>query len=567
MNHAKGSERRPKMKKILGSLTIFLIALSGILAEEVPYTNRSFARLSYVIGSTYIQRAQDLVYEEGIVNMPITEGDRLGTTEGRAEIYLGNGSYVRLDNRSKLDFINLPRKDRGLTQIRIWAGSVYVSIRDLFEEMPFEIHTPDISIYILERGLYRFDIRESAESEILVFQGMLEAAGETGSTLIKDAQRITAIQGHFTSRPLRFMAVADDTFDRWNDYREVLLRKRLARSYLPAELEDFEYELATYGEWVYIPPYGHVWVPGGMGSAWRPYYRGRWLWYPICGWTWLPYEPWGWVTCHYGRWHWRLGIGWYWIPTTHWGPGWVHWYASHNHWGWAPLSYYNRPGVIVNNIYYDRYPENEHPHNSGALTVIAKDQLRARDVSKVAVRKESLQKERVRLARGAPEGSAATTEIEISRLESKKAFRSIPSSRSTEKSVESGERGSSTERMIRPSGKPTGIDRNTASKEKTVRTTEKKKSESPSKRDETRSSSKKDTSKKSQASRSSSSSKTAKVTVRSPASQASKSSKSISQSKSTSEVSSKTPSRSSSRSSSSKKTSTKKSSSKSRKKK
>ena len=101
------------------------------------------------------------------------------------------------------------------------------------------------------------------------------------------------------------MARAEDTFDRWNDYREILIQKHLAQSYLPVELGDFEYELATYGEWVYIPPYGHVWVPGGLSSAWRPYYNGRWLWYPICGWTWLPYEPWGWVTSHYGRWHWR----------------------------------------------------------------------------------------------------------------------------------------------------------------------------------------------------------------------------------------------------------------------
>lgn len=576
------------MKKIIWSLTFFLIAFSFVLAEEAPYTNRSFARLSYVIGNTYIQRAQDLAYEEGIVNMPITEGDRLGTTEGRAEIYLGYGSYVRLDNRTKLDFINLPRRDRDLTQIRIWAGSVYVSVQELFEETPFEIHTPDISIYILESGLYRFDVHENAETEILVFRGMLEAAGETGSTLIKSAQRITAIQGYFPSGPLRFMAAAEDTFDRWNDYREVITRKRLARSYLPAELEDFEYELATYGEWVYIPPYGHVWVPGGMGSAWRPYYRGRWLWYPVCGWTWLPYEPWGWVTFHYGRWHWRLGIGWYWIPTTHWGPGWVHWYASYNHWGWAPLSYYNRPGVIINNIYYDRYPGNDHPYNSGALTVVAKDQLRTRDVSKVAVRKESLQKERVRLAKGAPDGKAITTEIDISRLENNKSPRTFTSAKSRDIHERSKENVSTTEREIRPVGKPepssvskrpsrektsfatesTRKHGTSPSKEKVVvKSTDKKKSESPVKRSETGTRSKGDPPKKNQASRSSSQGKASEASVRSSSSRPSKSDESISRPKSTSKSDSKSTSRSTSKSSSSKKSANSKTSSKSRRKK
>jgi hypothetical protein len=149
----------------------------------------------------------------------------------------------------------------------------------------------------------------------------------------------------------------------------------MARRYLPAELEDFEYELAYYGKWTYIFPYGYVWVPGGIAVDWRPYWHGRWMWIPACGWTWLPYEPWGWATFHYGRWHWSAGYGWYWIPTTVWGPGWVHWYSGYDYVGWAPVNYWGRPGVV---------------ENSRVLTVIHKDQLRARDISKVALSHNSI---------------------------------------------------------------------------------------------------------------------------------------------------------------------------------
>jgi len=81
--------------------------------------------------------------------------------------------------------------------------------------------------------------------------------------------------------------------------------------YLPEDLAEFEGELNEYGDWVYVAPYGHVWVPQGVNDDWRPYYYGRWVWVPLSGWTWVPYDPGaGWPST-YGRWHWGVGIGWY----------------------------------------------------------------------------------------------------------------------------------------------------------------------------------------------------------------------------------------------------------------
>jgi len=378
------------MKKTFVLAIVLIFSLSSLNAEEPRYTNDSFARLSFITGSTYIQRASDLSYEEGVVNMPVTEGDRLGTTDGRAEIYLGRGNYVRLDHNTKIDFFKLPDRRSDLVQLQIWSGNVYFNLRSLEREKSVEIHTPDISLYILDEGLYRIDVRENGETEIFVFDGLIEASGEKGSVLVKREQRLEAIDGYIPSRPSSFYAVAEDSFDRWCEYRDSQVRKRLARRYLPGELDDFEYELAAYGSWVYMPPYGYVWMPGGVDPYWRPYYHGRWVWLSMCGWTWLPYEPWGWVTFHFGRWHWSTGLGWYWIPRTVWSPAWVSWYWGHDYFGWAPLSYYNRPVVIINNRFYDRYDSTYYPRNSRALTVIHKNQLKARNVSKVALSREAL---------------------------------------------------------------------------------------------------------------------------------------------------------------------------------
>ncbi|MBN1224267.1 MAG: hypothetical protein JXB23_13550 [Candidatus Aminicenantes bacterium] len=411
------------MKKFSSLIILLLSIIIASQAEDIDYVNYSVARLSYVMGSSYIQRASDLAYEEGVVNMPIGEGDRIGTTDGRVEIFFGRGNYFRLNNDTKVDFLSLPTKTNDLTQVRIWSGNIYFSIDSLAGEKSIEIHSSDVSVYILDEGLYRIDVRPNQGTEIFVFKGLVEAAGESGSILIKEAQRIEAENGRLIDIPTRFYATAEDSFDRWSESRETQLRERMARTYLPDEMYDFEHELTTYGHWAYISPYGNVWIPGRLDSDWRPYYNGRWVWMRICGWTWLPYEPWGWVTFHFGRWQWSFGTGWYWIPTNIWGPGWVSWYWGHDYCGWTPLSYRGYPGVIINNIYYDRYSGASYPHASRALTVVHKNQLQSRHIAKVALSPDSIKGiSKIQLTKAMPALRPENSNLSVEKLSGNKVF-------------------------------------------------------------------------------------------------------------------------------------------------
>jgi len=172
-----------------------------------------------------------------------------------------------------------------------------------------------------------------------------------------------------------------------------------------------------------MAPHGHVWVPGGIGPYWRPYYNGRWTWLSLCGWTWIPYESWGWSTHHFGRWHWRYSLGWYWIPTRVWGPAWVSWYWGYDYFGWAPLSYYGYPGVIINNVYNGRFQGRYYPYNSRTLTVIHKNQLKARNVSKVALSQKSVKSlGKISLSRQRLPMRPTTSKISVERLGGKKVL-------------------------------------------------------------------------------------------------------------------------------------------------
>jgi hypothetical protein len=374
------------MRKTAIFLTMFAFLVPFLFSSESgDYYSYSYARLSYVKGDVFVQRSADLGYEEGTVNLPVVEGDKLGTREGRAEIHFGKKNYLRVDNYTQVDFATLPRRGYDQIKLHVLSGNVYVRINFLESEKDFEIHTPDGSFYILSEGLYRLNVRENRETELLVYSGAVEAAGEEGSLLVEEDQRLIVANGNFRSSPTNFYAELDDSFYQWSEYRDSLVNRQVATRYLPAELYEYEEELASHGRWVYEWPYGHVWIPRVYHHVWRPYYYGRWVWYPFIGWNWVSYDPWGWCAYHYGRWHWRLGLGWYWIPTRTWGPCWVHWYRGYDYIGWCPLNYYGHPVVIVNNAFYGRYYGSYYPHNSRALTVIHKNHLQARNVSGYAL--------------------------------------------------------------------------------------------------------------------------------------------------------------------------------------
>ena len=105
---------------------------------------------------------------------------------------------------------------------------------------------------------------------------------------------------------------------------------------LSAEASFFYDQLAPYGQWLWVDPYGWVWSPNNLAIGWRPYTEGHWV-YSDAGWTWASDQPWGWAAFHYGRWFFEANRGWCWVPGTEWAPAWVAWHWGDDYCGWAAL--------------------------------------------------------------------------------------------------------------------------------------------------------------------------------------------------------------------------------------
>ena len=431
------------MKKAMLLTVAFLVCIPlGLIAQsDTPsdgYYAASFARLTFVNGEVFVQRTSDLGTEQGEVNMALVQGDKLATGAGQVEVHFGRRNYLRLDNNSKVEFAILPTEGDDRIKIHVLEGSAYLRISSLSGEKAVEVHSPDVSSYILDEGLYRFNVTLNGQTEILVSEGSLEAAGEGGSVVVKAGESVAAEDGRLLGDPNYFTSRSDG-FDQWNASRDAQLAPKSTTSYLPSDMNEYQDELDQNGHWTYEQPYGYVWIPYGVGDDWRPYMNGRWSWYPNIGWNWISSEPWGWSVYHYGRWHWRFGLGWYWIPQNHWGPGWVNWWWDNDYIGWCPLTWYNRPGVFINNAFYDRYRDHYFPGNNRAMSVIRRDQLQSRDLGRHILRGGELNRiDRVALQAGQPNVRPGIGRSSLQSPEARRIFSTKPGIRSEAKNYSPG---------------------------------------------------------------------------------------------------------------------------------
>ncbi len=107
-----------------------------------------------------------------------------------------------------------------------------------------------------------------------------------------------------------------------------------------AEAADFSFsvgfhdELSPYGTWINVSSYGNVWRPYGY-SSFRPYTNGYWG-YTNYGPTWYGYEPYASYVYHYGNWVYSPQYGWIWIPGYDWHAGRVDWSYGGGYIAWRP---------------------------------------------------------------------------------------------------------------------------------------------------------------------------------------------------------------------------------------
>jgi hypothetical protein len=291
-----------------------------------------------------VQRATEVSAEEAVPNLPFLPGDRVWTDgSGRAEFRFPDGSAVRLDRQSKLDYAGHDEGRDEVVVLRLWSGSLILRNRP-GGISTFEIETPGGLARVQERGVFRIDVG-AGETWLSAYEGWATLDNGRDRIEVGPGERGIAQWGGSMSGPEGFDRYAGDDFASWDGDLET--RESWAasgRRYLPDELSPYAAELDSNGSWAYAPDEGYVWQPyAARAAGWEPYSNGYWAWTPYYGYSWVAYEPWGWAPFHYGSWGFSVSLGWYWSPGRVWGPGWVSWWVGGGRVGWCPLNRHGRP--------------------------------------------------------------------------------------------------------------------------------------------------------------------------------------------------------------------------------
>jgi hypothetical protein len=310
--------------------------LAGTAGRE--QTQPAPAHLAYVEGDVSLEREGQA--EAPTSGLPLIPGDRLRTSEGRAEILFPDGSVLDVDVSSTLDL-------QSDTLLRLTSGRVLLTVRGTdnpSKAARYQVDTPAGSAATAGRGDYRIAVSSGPAGvgvELAVLRGVATLTTERGASMIGAGRRSFASETSAPTSPEFFNSAQFDDFDRWADARRAERTGRISAQYLPSELDMYSGTFDRYGQWQQETAYGYVWYPS-VAADWRPYYRGHWSPYRRFGWTWIGSDYWAWPTHHYGRWGYH-GARWFWVPGRHWSPAWVHWAAAPGYVSWCPLGFDNRP--------------------------------------------------------------------------------------------------------------------------------------------------------------------------------------------------------------------------------
>ncbi|CAN5829180.1 hypothetical protein BH20ACI4_BH20ACI4_02500 [soil metagenome] len=191
-------------RKIFSFLTIGVISIF-MSSAAIAQNERNASAVSdlYVISA----KAGGVNYTQGKVavskktrNGYLLKGDRLEIgekistgTDGRVEILLNPGSFVRLGENTDFEFVSTSLDD---LKVKLTRGSaMFELIAD--DEFAVLIETPKASFKASESGIYRVDVLTDGSGKISVYNGKAEVV-DANATEVKKS-RIAVVNGNNVS--------------------------------------------------------------------------------------------------------------------------------------------------------------------------------------------------------------------------------------------------------------------------------------------------------------------------------------------------------------------------------
>jgi hypothetical protein len=194
----------------------------------------------------------------------VANASELRSTEGRAEVLLGPGVFLRMGENTGFKMISDRIAD---TQLQFLGGSMLVECAELSKDESVTIAYRDASVSLARRGLYRID---SAPAQLMVYRGEATVTIGGQTQVVKSGRLL----------PLAGIAVAEKFDNKTGDALFRWARRRteyLAMANVSAAREIHTANSFSSNHWVWNPYFGaYTFVPMGVYNS----YWGFRFWSP-----------------------------------------------------------------------------------------------------------------------------------------------------------------------------------------------------------------------------------------------------------------------------------------------
>jgi hypothetical protein len=249
---------QPAGRLVLGVLALAAGSIAA-LAQSAVISARS-GLIHYVEGQVYL--GDQLVETKFGVFPEVKENQQLKTEEGRAEVLLTPGVFLRLGENSSFRMITNRLID---TRLEFLSGDAIVEAEDIGKDNSVTVVYRDATVHPLKKGLYRFD---SGPGELRVYDGVAEVTAGDQTVEVKEGHLIALD----TLAVHKFDKTVTDALNRWSERRAgyVSMANVAAANTLRTSL--FSGGSMFSSGWYWNPFFGmYTFVPGLGGMFYSPY--------------------------------------------------------------------------------------------------------------------------------------------------------------------------------------------------------------------------------------------------------------------------------------------------------
>jgi FecR protein len=251
--------------KMFGSFFLAVILSAPAWGTKTDAHSALPGTLNYVEGQASI--GTQTLDRRSLGSAELQSGQELNTENGKAEILLTPGVFLRLGENSSAKMISPSLTN---TEVNLAKGEALVEVAEIHPENDIRISANGATTRLLKTGLYDFD---AARDQVRVFDGKASVEDGDRQVTVKGGREVDLnARGKLKAQKFDKKPVEASDLYRWS---------RLRSSYLSEANVDAARVYVTNG-W-----YGPSWIGAG------------WYWDPWFGYTFIPtngvfYSPFGW---------------------------------------------------------------------------------------------------------------------------------------------------------------------------------------------------------------------------------------------------------------------------------